>query len=50
MAKKATKKPAGRKPARGVAGELAQYARSSAHAVTKAAKKVMGGRKKARTG
>jgi hypothetical protein len=47
MAKTVKKKTArARKPARrGVAGEIAQYARSSARAVTKAARKAMGGRK-----
>lgn len=43
MAKKAKKKTARK---RGVAGEIAQYARASARAVTKAARKVTGAKKK----
>ena len=49
MAKIVKRKTArARKPARGVAGEIAQYARSSARAVTKAARKAIGGGKKTR--
>jgi hypothetical protein len=45
VAKKAKKKTA-RKSKRGVTSEIAQYARSSARAVTKTAKKMMGTKKK----
>lgn len=45
MAKKAKKKTA-RKSKRGVTGEIAKYARSTARAVTKSAKKMMGTKKK----
>jgi hypothetical protein len=45
VAKKAKKKTA-RKSKRGLTSEIAQYARSSARAVTKTAKKMMGTKKK----
>jgi hypothetical protein len=49
MPKKAKKTAGASKQARGIAGEIVRYARSSARAVTKAAKAV-GSRKKARKG